>query len=121
MKGSPVILDTIVTDFKALAAKIGPSFRVRDAEGAGAWSCYKGRATGLTFNAVKGLAGLPYKKRAPNGQGVKNNKYIPCKLAPKPGKKRQCLGILPSDNQCKMMVELPARLCHRCRKRNNTL
>ena len=35
MKGSPVILDTIVTDFKALAAKIGPSFRVRDAEAAG--------------------------------------------------------------------------------------
>ena len=117
MKGSPVILDTIVTDFKALAAKIGPSFRVRDAEGAGAWSCYKGRATGLTFNAVKGLAGLPYKKRAPRG----SNTYIPCKLAPKPGKKRQCLGILPSDNQCKMMVELPARLCHRCRKRNNTV
>lgn len=118
MKGKPVNLDNIIKEFQALASGIGPSFRVRDAEAASIWSCYKGRATGLKFNEVKKLAGLPYKKRAPNGQGGKNSKYEPCKIKGGPGKMKRCLGILPSDNQCKTIVELPARLCNRCRERN---
>lgn len=121
MAGKPVNLDSIVKDFQALAAQIGPNFRVRDAEANSIWSCYKGRATGLKFNEVKELAGLPFKKRAPNGQGGKDNKYEPCKIKAGPGKIKRCLGILPTDNQCKTLVALPARLCDRCRQRNNNL
>lgn len=120
MKGKPVNLDEIIRDFQSLAAQIGPNFRVRDAEAASIWSCYKGRAIGLKFNEVKKLAGLPFKTRAPNGQGGKSN-YEPCKLKPAKRKTKQCLGILPNDNQCKVIVELPARLCHRCRERVNNL
>lgn len=121
MKGKPVNLDSIISDFKSLAAQVGPSFRIRDAEDNGAWSCYKGKATGLKFNQVKELAGLPFIKRAPNGQGGKFNKYEPCKIKVVKGKLNRCLGILPTDNHCKTMVALPARLCNRCRERNNTL
>lgn len=121
MKGKTVNIDTLIKEFQALASQIGPSFRIRDAEDASVWSCYKGRATGLKFNEVKKLAGLPFKERAPNGQGGKNNKYEPCKIKAVAGKKKQCLGILPTDNHCKTMVALPARLCNRCRERNNTL
>lgn len=121
MRGNPVNLDNIIKDFQALASQIGHSFTVRDAEANSIWSCYKGRATGLKFNEVKKLAGLPFKTRAPNGQGGKPNKYEPCKLRGVTGKKKQCLGILPSDNQCKTMVALPARLCNRCRERVNNL
>lgn len=120
MKGKPVNLDNIIADFQALASQIGPSFTVRDAEANSIWSCYKGIATGLKFNEVKFLAGLPFKTRAPNGQGGKHNKYEPCKLKVGKGERKQCLGILPSDNHCKTMVELPARLCHRCRERINS-
>lgn len=120
MNGKPVNLADIITDFQALAAQTGPSFRVRDAEAVGAWSYYKGRAIGLKFNDVKKLAGLPCKTRAPNGHGGKNNKYEPCKIKDGPGKTKRCLGILPSDNQCRTLVELPARLCGRCRQRNNS-
>lgn len=118
MKGKPVNLDSIIKDFQALAAQVGHSFTVRDAEAASVWSCYKGRATGLKFNEVKFLAGLPFKTRAPNGQGGQPNKYEPCILKVKAGKRKQCLGILPNDTHCKKIVELPARLCHKCRERN---
>lgn len=120
MKGKPVNLDEIVRDFQILSAKIGQIFTVRDAEAAGAWSCYKGRATGLKFNEVKALAGLPYKTRSPNGQGGKPNKYEPCKIKVGKGKKKQCLGILPDDSHCQKKVALPARLCNRCRERINS-
>lgn len=121
MRGKPINLETIISEFQALAVQIGPSFRIRDAEDNGAWSCYKARATGLKFNEVKGLAGLPFKPRAPNGHGGKNG-YVSCKAPPKSatGKKGRCLGILPSDDQCRTMVARPARLCNRCRQRINS-
>ena len=118
MKGMPVEIYCIIGDFQRLA-KYCPNFTVRDAEAAGAWSCYKGRATGLKFNEVKHLAGLPYKMRAANGQGGQTNKYEPCKLKTKGGKRKRCLGILPNDEHCTKIVASPARLCHKCRERNN--
>lgn len=121
MRGKPVNLDELIREFQALAAQIGPSFRVRDAEAASVWSCYKGRATGLKFNDIKELAGLPFKTRAPNGQGGQRNKYEPCIIKVKAGKRKQCLGILPNDTHCQTVVALPARLCNKCRERNLTL
>ncbi|MEK9207993.1 MAG: hypothetical protein AAB922_05895, partial [Patescibacteria group bacterium] len=106
-----------ISDFKSLAAKLSPDFRVRDAEAVRAWSCYKGRAAGLTFNAVKKLAGLPVHCDRERGKG---SKYIPSKppKGPEVKKTKPCLGILQNDNHCDKKVRKGEYFCPRCKNRN---
>jgi len=113
----PVNTADIINSFQALAVKIGPDFSYHDARHHGKiWGPHLSRKTGLTFNEVKKLAGLPIRVRRECQQ------YVP-KYEKKAtgGKKRQCLGILPTDEQCGRMVPAPARLCERCRERNKTM
>lgn len=118
MKGKPVILDEIIKDFKALAAKTTPDFRVRDAEAAGAWSCYKSRCVGLTFNAVKKLAGLPVNFERRKEKAA--SKYVSKKLiSPKGAATKVCLGILPNDTHCDKKVKTGQYFCPACKNRNS--
>lgn len=117
MKGKRINLDEVISDFKAFAAKTTPNFRVRNAEAAGIWSCYKNRATGLTFNAVKKLAGLPV--NCDWGQRPES-KYV-SSLPPKGPdikKTKPCLGILQNDNHCDKKVRKGEYFCPRCKDRN---
>lgn len=131
MRGKPVNLDEIIREFQALAAQIGPNFRVRDAEANSVWSCYKSRATGLTFNAVKRLAGLPencIRVKSPVGFS-KRDEYVSKKLyhgnakgqAAYHGKTKNCLGILPNERYCgkKVSREKGDYFCPQCRERKN--
>lgn len=112
----PVDIPDIIISFQALAVNIGPAFSYHDARRNGKiWGAHLSRKTGLTFNAVKELAGLPIRVRRECQQ------YVPKYEKKVTGKKRQCLGILPTDEQCSKMVSPPARLCERCRERNKSL
>ena len=113
----PVNTADIINSFQALAAQIGPDFSYHDARRNGAiWGSHLSKKTGLTFNGMKELAGLPIRVRRECQQ------YVP-KYEKKStgGKKRQCLGILPTDEQCRITVARPARLCERCRERNKNI
>ena len=109
-----VNISDIVNSFQALAAKIGPKFSYHDARRADIWGAHISRKTGLTFNAMKELAGLPIRQR-------RESTYIPKYEKKTTGKKKPCLGILPNDSYCTVEVTLPARFCERCRERNKTM
>ncbi len=60
----PVDIADIINSFQALAAKIGPDFSYHDARRRGkVWGAHLSRKTGLTFNEMKELAGLPVRTR----------------------------------------------------------
>ncbi|MEK9207359.1 MAG: hypothetical protein AAB922_02690 [Patescibacteria group bacterium] len=117
MKGKPINLDDIISDFKALAAKTTPDSRVRDAEAADIWSCYKSRATGLTFNAVKKLAGLPVQRDRKRGAKSKYVSSLPPK-GPEVKKTKPCLGILQNESHCDKKVRKGEYFCPACKLRN---
>ena len=114
-----VDITDIINSFKALSAQIGPDFSYHDARRHGKiWGAHLSRKTGLTFNEMKKLAGLPVRVRRECQQ------YIPKyeqKAKKATGEKKPCLGILPNESYCTMMVKSPARLCERCRERNKNI
>src|SRR4030067_1609387 len=101
-----VVLAEVVKDFQELARQTTPGFRYCDAARAKIWSVHASRKLGLTFNAVKLLAGLPAKlKRDSDGKsiiGPERDQYEsgkpPKRLRGTPVK--PCLGILPNDTNC---------------------
>ena len=113
MKGKPINLNEVISDFKAFAAKTTPDFRVRDAEAVGIWSCYKSRATGLKFNEVKKLAGLPVQRDRERGKCISSK---PPKTDVK--KTKPCLGILPNESHCDKKVRKGEYFCPACKLRN---
>lgn len=122
-----VVLEEVIKDFQEFAQKTTPNFRCCDATRQKIWSVHTSRKLGLTFNAVKKLAGLPAKlKRDSDGKstiGLDRSKYESIK----PPKRlrgvliKPCLGILPNESYCGKKVALGQYFCEICRDRINKL
>jgi len=122
---SVVILDEVIKDFQKFASQTTPEFRYCDAVLAKIWNVHTSRKLGLTFNAVKQLAGLPAKlKRLGDGTTAigRRDRYESVKPPTKlrGALTKPCLGILPNESYCGKKVPKGQYFCETCRDRKNS-
>lgn len=125
-QSKPCTPEMYISKFQALALQIGPNFRHKDATDAQAWSSHTSTRLGLTFNAVKKLAGLPViKERTRMGIAERKTEYVSC-LEPQTRQLKSdrkpiklCLGYGLSGNGCTKKVPKGEYFCPWCREHKN--
>jgi len=119
-------LETMIKDFQEFALTAGTGFRCYDATKGLIWNAHKSRRLGLTFNAVKKLAGLPVKYEKDDDGTTEigqRDKYVSVKPPKRLRGKlvKPCLGILPNEKYCGKKVPKGEYFCETCRDRKNSI